>query len=216
MNGDSMIKIESIDLTTQTGSSRVGRFQVSLWEESQSDAYILRFALGGETLAELYTTGGYESALWGVYLAALYVADLARPNLGHTVAVEGNHLIDGAVKNLLDCQTGVRVVPAANFTEGSVDTLIVCSPSQLAEMLPHVARNGKVVLTCSLFDSQSIDLYSTVHRKGIRVLGVGFGNGFAMRIPDLNRRLLKLTTRYGRVAVAFQEQTTRIKATQRC
>ena len=196
--------VETIDVTSASSDNPVLR--VSLWNKEFSGKTFLSFGRGEKELTRVQVFQGYESVLWGIYLIAIHIVDQARLNLGYSVLAEGDHLIDDVIKTLLGCLRGIRILSPENAGQEPVDVFIGCSMPTLIGALPMMSRRGTIVLSCSGGSEQSLNVYSTIHRNGLKIYGASFGDDFLIRIPSLSQRLHGLMVRFGHMAVEFQKQ----------
>ncbi len=199
--------VESINLSGISSSFSKEIIRISLWNNGFSGEFFVNFDCGESELSRIQPPPGYESTLWGVYLIAMHLADQAQLNLGYSVAVEGSHLIDDAIRTLLSCQKSIRIVSSGRENGLSVDTFIGCSLPALARVLPTMSRYGMIFLPCSNFsDAQNLNIYSTIHRNGLRVYAAKLGYNMIHQLPKLNQRLQRLMTRCGHLSIVFQKQ----------
>ena len=147
---------------------------------------------------------GYESAVWRVYLLALYLVDMAQINLGHTVVVAGRHQLDCAIKNLLSCRSICQVIPPEGINGESVDAFIGCAMPVLSEALSVMRERGVVVVTCAGEGEESLDVYSTIHRGGLNVYTPRVESDFGHKVDDLSERLRRVANRFETVRAALQ------------
>ncbi len=147
----------------------------------------------------------FAGTMWGIYLRAMYLVDLARLSPGHSVVVAGGHLIDTAVETLLSCNVTVTILSEEEVGEASVDAFIGCSMPVLARVLPRMSTGGVVTLSCIQIATMEMDYYSTVHRKGLTITGQ-VGDAFLRSIPALGRRLNRLLSRSERLEAAYRKQ----------
>jgi len=126
-------------------------------------------------------------------IVGLALVDLAELNLGTRVILGGDHLLDSKVEEIVDCAAGVTKLRAEDpHDQESVDAFIGCDLVTLVGSLPLMRRGAVIVTTCDFENDERLDLYSTLHRKGMRVKTLDTGRMVINELPTLVSRLERL------------------------
>lgn len=205
MNVGAVLKtIQSNVVWTGNAKDSTGNWhRIALRDNGNSS---LTFITENTELAEVSVPASFAGAMWGIYLLAMHLVDLARLSPGHSVVVAGCHLIDAAAEALLGCNMTVTVLSEEEASEAPIDAFIGCSIPALARVLPRMSTGGVLVCSCTQVATLEMNFYSIVHRKGLTITGQ-VGDAFLRDLPTLGRRLNRLMCRYGRLAAAYRRQS---------
>ena len=88
---------------------------------------------------------------------------------------------------------------------------IGCSARDLVSALPFMRKNGLAVIPCPVSDHQRLDIYSTLHRKGLSLVASDLAGGNADLLSKTSDRLNRMMIRYGGLDEAYQEHSTRLR-----
>jgi hypothetical protein len=127
------------------------------------------------------------------FLVGMASIDLVSPNLGSRLAVDGVHPVDSAIRKLLERASGVSLVSGRDdLADESVDAFIGCDLGALILSLPSIRRGGDVVLTCIPEQDDRLDIYSSLHRKGLHFRSLDLGRDLLENLPSLLDRFARL------------------------
>jgi len=126
---------------------------------------------------------------WAHYLVGLAFSDLATLNLGSRVIVGGAHRLDLAIGEIVSLASGFRAVSAQDGLEHeSIEAFIGCDVRELVRSASYLRPGGSVVVTCDTNSDDRLDLYSSLHRKGLRFRSLDVQRDLVERLPLLVAR----------------------------
>lgn len=138
-------------------------------------------------------SSGFTEVSYAHYLVGLALVDLAKLNLGSRVIINGTHPIDLAIGELVGLAPALSAIPVrVDQEDESVDAYIGCDISGLVRSLPYLRRGGVVVATCPFDHDVRLDLYGSLHRKGLTFQSLNLRRDLVAKLPTLASRFERL------------------------
>ena len=160
-------------------------------DESNSERYLeCNFE---DTSTQVRFSSEYSLTNISNMIVGFVLTDLAELNLGTRVILGGDHLLDSMVEEIVDYASGVTKLSANDrYDEESVDAFVGCDLMRLVRSMPSMRRGAVIVITCDFEIDERLDLYNTLHRKGMRVKTLDARRKVINELPALVSRLERL------------------------
>lgn len=147
----------------------------------------------GDDSFQVPVSSRFSEASFAHYLIGMALVDLAALNLGSRVVIAGAHELDSAVRDIVELAPAISVLSARDEVEDeSVDAFIGCDVKGFVQSLPSLRRGGIVVATCAFDDDERLDLYGSLHRKGLSFRSLDLRRDVGVQLPILAARFERL------------------------